>query len=106
MSSGEIARSHAKSVAAGRPTRTAEEAALRVYPRALREELGGYYTMGRIFAALIERPEIMHLCVKYGLPRPTLMRLVMKLLSDSYDRTGGDWMDRLIAGIAKAVPSA
>lgn len=92
--------------AAGRPTRTAEEAALRVYPRALREELGGYYTMGRIFAALIERPEIMHLCVKYGLPRPTLMRLVMKLLSDSYDRTGGDWMDRLIAGIAKAVPSA
>ena len=89
-----------------RSTITSEEAALSQYPKALRDELGGYYTLGRIFAALIERPEIMHLCVKYGLPRPTLMRLVMKLLSDAYDRSGGDWMDRLIAGLSKAVPRA
>ena len=72
----------------------------------IRDELGGYYSLGRIFAALIERPEIMHLCVKYGLPRPTLMRFVMKLLSDCYDRTGGDWMDQTIATLAKAVPKA
>lgn len=89
-----------------RPTITSEEAALAQYPRLMRQELGGYYTLGRIFAALIERPEIMHLCVQYGLPRPTLMRLVMKLLSDSYDRADGDWMDKLITGLTKAVPRA
>ncbi|MCF2705998.1 geranylgeranyl reductase family protein [Arcanobacterium haemolyticum] len=92
--------------AKARRTLTAQEAALSRYPAMLEEELGGYYSMGRIFAALIERPEIMHLCVKYGLPRPTLMRFVMKLLSDCYDRRGGDWMDRLIATLAKAVPRA
>ena len=79
---------------------------MREYVADLREELGGYYTLGRIFAALIERPEIMHLCVTYGLPRPTLMRLVMKLLSDTYDRRDGDWMDKLITALTKAVPKA
>lgn len=92
--------------AQARPTVIAQEAALTRYPAMLEDELGGYYSMGRIFAALIERPEIMHLCVTYGLPRPTLMRFVMKLLSDCYDRRGGDWMDRLIATLAKAVPKA
>lgn len=96
----------ALSQALSRPTRTAQEAALTLYPKAMSEELGGYYSLGRIFAALIERPEIMHLCVKYGLPRPALMRLVMKLLSDCYDRSDGDWMDRLISSAAKAVPRA
>lgn len=76
------------------------------YPKDLREELGGYYTLGRIFAALIERPAIMHICVKYGLPRETLMKLVMKLLSDGYDHRDGDWMDRLIVALTKVVPKA
>jgi len=89
-----------------RPTVIAQERALEQYPAQLSAELGGYYSLGRIFAALIERPQIMHLCVTYGLPRPVLMRLVMKLLSDCYDRRGGDWMDRLIATFAKAVPKA
>ncbi|QOQ39302.1 NAD(P)/FAD-dependent oxidoreductase [Trueperella pecoris] len=83
-----------------------QDRVMREYPRQITAELGGYYTLGRIFAALIERPEIMHLCVKYGLPRPTLMTLVMKLLSDSYDRHDGDWMDRLITALTKVVPQA
>lgn len=82
------------------------ERAMLQYPKVLRDELGGYYTLGRIFAALIERPEVMHICVKYGLPRPTLMRLVMKLLSDTYDRHDGDWMDKLITALTKVVPKA
>ncbi len=92
--------------ATARPTRMSAEAALSRYPQTLSAELGGYYTLGRIFAMLIERPEVMHACVTYGLPRPTLMRLVMKLLSDCYDRHGGDWMDRLIAAFTKVVPRA
>ena len=61
---------------------------------------------GQGFARLIERPEIMRACVKYGLPRPVLMRFVMKLLSDGFDRRDGDWMDRLITVLSKAVPTS
>jgi len=89
-----------------RGTLDQRERVLRQYPVLLREELGGYYSLGRVFAALIERPEIMHLCVTHGLGRPTLMRLVMKLLSDGYDRRGGDWMDRLITTLTKIAPAA
>lgn len=89
-----------------RPTITAKDRALAAYPAAMREELGGYYSLGRAFARLIERPRIMHMCVAHGLPRPTLMRLVMRLLSDCYDRRGGDWMDRLISALAKVAPKA
>ena len=89
-----------------RPTITAKDRALAAYPAAMREELGGYYSLGRAFARLIERPKVMHLCVARGLPRPTLMRLVMRLLSDCYDRRGGDWTDRLISTLAKAAPKA
>ncbi len=90
----------------GRMTLSRQDRVMREYPRELRAELGGYYTLGRVFAALIGRPEIMHLCVKYGLPHPTLMKLVMKLLSDTYDRHDGDWMDKLITALTKAVPKA
>jgi len=48
----------------------------------------------------------MHLCTKYGLPRPALMRLVMKLLSDTYDTRGGDLSDRLITALTKIAPAA
>lgn len=84
----------------------AQDRVMREYEKDMRDELGGYYTLGRIFAWLIEKPKIMHICVKYGLPRKTLMKLVMKLLSDGYDRRGGDWMDRLITLLTKVVPKA
>ncbi|QDB80290.1 geranylgeranyl reductase family protein [Georgenia sp. 311] len=105
MQSGRIA-ADVVSQALARHTPYALEKALRTYPKILSEELGGYFTLGQGFARLIERPEIMRMCVKYGLPRPVLMRFVMKLLSDGFDRRDGDWMDRLIAALSKAVPSS
>ena len=48
------------------------ERALSAYPKALKQEYGGYYTLGRIFVKLIGNPEVMRLCTKYGLPRTTL----------------------------------
>lgn len=89
-----------------RPTLREQDRVMADYVRELRDDLGGYYSLGRIFAALIERPAVMHICVKYGLPRPTLMRLVMKLLSDTYDKRDGDWMDKAITALSKAVPKA
>ncbi|HLS72605.1 MAG TPA: geranylgeranyl reductase family protein [Actinomycetaceae bacterium] len=89
-----------------RTTPYAMEKALVTYPKILADELGGYFTLGQGFARLIERPEIMRACVKYGLPRPVLMRFVMKLLSDGFDRRDGDWMDRLISVLSKAAPTS
>lgn len=105
LASGRIVADYL-SQALARPKLGDQDRVMNEYPKDLREELGGYYTLGRVFAALIERPEIMHICVKYGLPRPTLMKLVMKLLSDSYDHRDGDWMDRLITTLTKVVPKA
>lgn len=105
MQSGRIA-ADVVAQALARTTPYAMEKALRTYPKILADELGGYFTLGQGFARLIERPEIMRACVKYGLPRPVLMQFVMKLLSDGFDRRDGDWMDRLIAALSKAVPAS
>lgn len=105
LQSGRVA-ADVVSQALARPTPYAMEKALVTYPKILDEELGGYFTLGQGFARLIERPEIMRACVKYGLPRPVLMQFVMKLLSDGFDRRDGDWMDRLITVLSKAVPTS
>ncbi|HZK04300.1 MAG TPA: geranylgeranyl reductase family protein [Actinomycetaceae bacterium] len=82
------------------------EKALRAYPDAMKAELGGYYSLGRVFVKLIEHPSVMRVCTKYGLPRPTLMRFVHKLLSDGYERRGGETLDRLIVALSKVAPAA
>lgn len=105
MQSGRLA-ADVVAQALARPTYYQQEKALRTYPKILADELGGYYTLGQVFARIIERPEIMRLCVKHGLPRPTLMRFVMKLLSDGFDRRDGDWMDRLITALTKIAPAS
>lgn len=92
--------------AMARTTPAARDAVLADYPRVMADDLGGYYTLGRVFVKLIEQPVIMHLCTKYGLPRPALMRLVMKLLADVYEPHGGQASDRLIATLAKIAPAA
>lgn len=84
----------------------ATEKVLYSYPREMQLELGGYHTLGRGFAHLISKPEIMRVCVQHGLGHPTLMRFVMKLLSDCYDRRDGDWMDRLITALAAIAPKS
>ena len=40
------------------------ERALTAYPKALKQEYGGYYTLGRIFVKLIGNPEVMRLCTQ------------------------------------------
>lgn len=92
--------------ALARTTPAARERTLLQYPKAMADELGGYYSLGRVFVKLIERPEVMRVCTRYGLPRPALMRLVMKLLSDTYDTRGGDLSDRFITALTTIAPAA
>ena len=89
-----------------RATDDARERTLTSYADRMRADLGGYYTLGRWFVRLIEHPQIMRICVKHGLPRPVVMRFVLKLLSDCYEPRGGDWVDRVIAGLTRVVPAA
>jgi flavin-dependent dehydrogenase len=83
----------------------AAERALHGYPARLRAEWGGYFRLGKTFASLVGHPEVMRLCTRYGLPRKTLMRFIMKLLAHLYDTADGDWMDRVITALTRAVPS-
>ncbi|WP_067779133.1 geranylgeranyl reductase family protein [Actinomyces vulturis] len=92
--------------ARARATETGRELALQAYPAALKADMGGYYTLGRVFVSLIEHPEVMRLCTRYGLPRKRLMTFVHKLLSDSWPRQGGDATDHLIQILSRMVPSA
>jgi geranylgeranyl reductase family protein len=89
-----------------RTTDDARERTLATYADRMRADLGGYYTLGRWFVRLIEHPEVMRACVRYGLPRPVVMRFVLKLLSDCYEPRGGDWVDRVVAGLTRVVPAA
>lgn len=89
--------------ALSRPTELSFDRAMSAYPEQLADEYGGYYSLGRVFVSLIENPKIMRLCTYYGLPRRRLMKLVSKLLSDGFERSGGDVDDRLITALTKMV---
>ena len=95
-----IAQGLARGTAAGR------ERAFATYQRRMKDDLGGYYTLGRVFVRLIEHPEIMRVCTRYGLPRPLVMKFVLKLLSDCYEPRGGDLVDRVISGLSRLAPAA
>ena len=101
LAAAAIAEAHSR----GFGTASAEKA-MQAYPAQIRDSLGGYYRLGMIFVKLIGDPRIMHLCTRYGLPRKTLMRFVLKLLANLTDSHGGDAMDRIINALCKAAPSA
>ncbi len=55
---------------------------------------------------MIGNPTFMKLATKHGLPRPTLMRFMLKLLANLTDPRGGDVADRVINALTKAAPAA
>ena len=48
----------------------------------------------------------MRIATRYGLPRPLLMRFVLKLLANLTEPRGGDAMDRIINALSKIAPAA
>ena len=83
-----------------------QERALQAYPAALDATYGGYYTLGRLFVRLIGNPQVMKQATRHGLPRPTLMRFVLKLMANLSDPRGGDASDRIINALSKVAPAA
>jgi geranylgeranyl reductase family protein len=92
--------------ALGRPTASGRELALAGYPAALKQQYGGYYTIGRLFVKLIGNPNVMKVATRHGLPHPTLMRFTLKLLANLTDPSDGDAMDRVINAMTKVAPAA
>ncbi len=76
------------------------------YNEVISDRLGGYYALGRGFAALIGRPEVMKRCVKYGLPITPLMRVLMKGMANLAEPKGSRLDDRLINALSRLAPSA
>lgn len=104
MESGEIAAEVAAEALA-RPTAVGRERVLRDYPRRLRDRYGGYYRLGGLFVKLIGHPQVMRLAVRHGMPHPTLMRFVLKLMAYLTDPRGGDAMDRIINAMVRVAPA-
>ncbi|MGK5737378.1 geranylgeranyl reductase family protein [Micromonospora sp. URMC 103] len=104
MESGELAAEIAVQALA-RPAGPERERALQAYPAELKARFGGYYRLGGIFVKLIGRPEVMRMATKHGMPHPTLMRFVLKLLANLTDPRGGDAMDRVINAMTKVAPA-
>jgi geranylgeranyl reductase family protein len=104
MESGALAAEVAvQALAAKDPGR--RERALAYYPMELKARFGGYYRLGGWFVKLIGRPEVMRFATKHGMPHPTLMRFVFKLLANLTEQRGGDAMDRVINAMTKVVPA-
>ena len=90
--------------ALSRPDEASRERALQAYPQVMKDALGGYYTLGRVFVRLIGNPKVMKLATQHGLPRPLLMKFTLKLLANLSDPRGGDALDRLVNGLSEDGP--
>jgi geranylgeranyl reductase family protein len=104
METGKLAAEHVVQALA-RPDGPLRERALQAYPRAMQAEYGGYYRLGGIFVKLIGNPHVMRIATQYGLPRPLLMRFVLKLLANLTDPRGGDALDRVITALTRLAPA-
>jgi geranylgeranyl reductase family protein len=104
MESGEMA-AEVIVQALARPAGPSRERALAQYPAALKQRFGGYYRLGGWFVKLIGNPQVMRVATKHGMPHPTLMRFVLKLLANLTDPHDGDAMDRVINTLTKVAPA-
>jgi geranylgeranyl reductase family protein len=104
MESGEIAADVIVHALA-RPAGAERERALGRYPTELQARFGGYYRLGGWFVKLIGNPRIMRVATRHGLPHPTLMRFVLKLLANLTDPRDGDAMDKIINTLTKVAPT-
>ena len=82
------------------------ERVLAAYPKVMKDELGGYFTLGRWFAHAIGHPEVMRLATKYGLPRHTLMKFLLKLMANLPEDRGGKPSDRIINAMTRLAPNS
>jgi geranylgeranyl reductase family protein len=86
--------------------RTNDGSALLAYPREVKATWGGYYTIGRVFLAVMADPRIMKACTEYGLPRRRLMDFVFKAMAHLVNEKNRNVTDVVINTLSRIVPAA
>jgi menaquinone-9 beta-reductase len=100
MESGRLAAETALAV-----LESGDRTRLTAYRSAVERRFGSYYAVGRLFVRLIGDPRFMKAATRYGLPRPTLMKLVLKLLANLYEPARGDATDHVVRALVRLAPS-
>jgi geranylgeranyl reductase family protein len=100
MESGELAAASGLAV-----LETGDRAHLERYRTAVERRFGGYFALGRTFVRLIGEPQVMRIATTYGLPRPFIMKVVLKLLANLYNPRGGDAADRVVRAMVAMAPA-
>lgn len=91
--------------ASGAESRVALDRAMADYAVQIRAEWGKHFTLGRGFAQLIGRPNIMKLALLTGMPVPPLMRFVVRLMANLTDQVDQDASDRVAHLLERLVPA-
>jgi menaquinone-9 beta-reductase len=105
LEAGQVA-AHTVRQAMARPDGPSRERALEAYAAEMDAAYGGYFTLGRWFSKAIGNPRFMRLATTYGLPRPTLMRFMLKLMANLTDPRDGDVSDRIVNALSRIAPKA
>ena len=100
LESGQLAAATALAV-----LESGDRSRLGAYRQAVERRFGSYFALGRLFVRLIGEPRVMKVATRYGLPRPTLMKLVLKLLANLYEPAGGDGTDRVVRALTRLAPA-
>ncbi len=100
MESGQLAAEAGLAVLA-----SGDRARLGRYRTAVERRFGSYFALGRVFVKLIGEPRVMRIATTYGLPRPFLMKIVLKLLANLYNPGGGDAADRVVRALTAMAPA-
>lgn len=92
--------------AADEALRARSDRPLQAYPERLGRAWGGYYTLGRVFIALMGHPSVMRFCTVYGMPRRRLMDFVFRTMAHLVDTRSANATDVLLNTLSRAVPAA
>ena len=77
------------------------ERALAAYPALMKDTLGGYYTLGRLFVQVIGQPQVMRIATRYGISLGTLaFAWVLRHPSRPHPITGSGRIDGLRDAVA------
>jgi len=84
-----------------------QEAALASYARMMKDDLGGYYSLGRVFAALVEHPAVMK-AIARGTGFLVLWSWNSRLdcWQMYYEPRGGTWADKLLSALTPGRPGS
>lgn len=91
--------------AAAATSRQGTDAVLAGYADYVRGQWGSHFTLGRVFAQLIGKPQIMKLALRTGMPIPVLMRFVVRMMANLTDAGGRGFEDRVIHLLEKLAPA-